>query len=130
MTMGNPGTSVGTSTIGVFDVLCIYESSGYPSLSFITYAGYPKSDFAVIAFGVGFNAGFVTNSFPLVAWEYLDNLSGGNPYYTLSSLFMQDEAALSVLDAAVTTTTSTSTSSSSVTTTASSTSTSTSTTPA
>ncbi|MDG7006989.1 MAG: hypothetical protein JRN06_01950 [Nitrososphaerota archaeon] len=40
-TMGNPGTSVSSSYIGTLDNLCIYESNGYPSLSFITYAGYP-----------------------------------------------------------------------------------------
>src|SRR6266480_7847310 len=40
-TMGKPGTSVSSGYIGTLDNLVIYESSGYPSLSFLSYPGYP-----------------------------------------------------------------------------------------
>jgi hypothetical protein len=116
-TMGNPGTSVPSSYIGILDNLCIYESSGYPSLSFISYPGYPKSDFSYIAFGVSYNAAFVTNSFADVGYVYIDNLSGNNPYSTLTSLFLQTEATLSTLDtkSSSTTTTTSSTSTTAIT---------------
>jgi hypothetical protein len=97
-TMGNPGTSVSSGYIGTLDNLVIYESSGYPSISSISFAGYPKSDFSVIAFGVSYDAAFVASAFPNVAYMYLDNLSGGNPYLTLTSLFLQTEATLNTLD--------------------------------
>ena len=120
-TMGNPGTSVSSGYIGTLDNLVIYESSGYPSLSSITYAGYPESDFALIAFGVSYSASFVASAAPLVGYMYIDNLSGGNPYYTLSSLFLQTEATLNGLDkgtsSTTTATSSTSTSSTAITTT-------------
>src|SRR5882762_2738925 len=75
-TMGNPGTSVPSSYIGILDNLCIYESVGYPSLSFITYPGYPESNFGLIAFGVSYDAAFVTGAAPLVGYMYIDNLRG------------------------------------------------------
>jgi hypothetical protein len=128
-TMGNPGTSVPTSYIGVLDNLIIYESSGYPSLSFITYAGYPESDFGLIAFGVSYSSSFVTGAAPLVSYMYIDNLSGSNPYSTLSSSFTQTVATLALLDSPTSSsttsssTTATSTTTSTTTTTASSTTT-------
>src|SRR4029077_3855035 len=116
-TMGNPGTSVSSTYIGTLDNMVIYESSGYPSISFISDPTYPKSDFSLIAFGVSYDATFVTNAFPEVSYMYLDNLSGGNPYLTLTSLFLQTEATLNTLDvdppSTTTTTSSTAISSSS-----------------
>ena len=118
-TMGNPGTSVDASYIGTLDNLCIYESSGYPSLSLITYPGYPPSDFTFVAYGVSFNAAFVTGAAGLVGYMYIDNQGGSNPYATLSSLFSQTVSTLSAVDAPVggSSTTSTTTSGSSLSTT-------------
>ena len=65
-TMGNPGTSVPDGYIGILNSLVIDENSGYPSLSFITYPGYPASDFSFIAYGVSYNAAFVTSAASLV----------------------------------------------------------------
>src|SRR4029077_8699155 len=115
-TMGNPGTSVPSSYIGVLDNLCIYESTGYPSLAFITYAGYPESDFSIIPYGVSYSSSFVTGAAPLVGYMYIDNLSGGNPYSSLTSLFAQTVATLSALDGTASTSSSTSTTSTKTTT--------------
>jgi hypothetical protein len=105
-TMGNPGTSVSDSYIGTLSNLCIYESNGYPSLSSITYAGYPASDFTFVAYGVSFDASLVTSAAALVGYMYIDNQSGSNPYVTLSSLFTQTVSTLSAVDAPVKGTTS------------------------
>jgi hypothetical protein len=118
-TMGNPGTSVPASYIGILDNLCIYESSGYPSLSFITYAGYPESNFGLIAYGVSYSGSFVTSAAPFVGYMYIDDLTGGNPYSALSSLFSQTVATLAIIDSQTSssTTSATSTTSASTTTT-------------
>lgn len=130
-TMGNPGTSVPDGYIGILNSLVIYENQGYPSLSFITYPGYPASDFSSIAYGVSYNAAFVTSAASLIGYMYIDNLSGGNPYSTLSSLFVQTVATLAAIDgsqSSTSTTSSTTSSTSTSTSTASSSTTSSTTT--
>jgi hypothetical protein len=119
-TMGNPGTSVPDSYIGILNNLVIDENQGYPSLSFITYPGYPASDFSFIAYGVSYNAAFVTSAASLVGYMYIDNLSGGNPYSTLSSLFAQTVATLAAIDGTQTSSTTSSTSTSTTSTTSTS----------
>ena len=114
-TLGNPGTSVPTGFIGTMDVLCIYESSGYPSLSFITYPGYSTSNFYMVAFGVSLNTSFLTNAAGSVAWVYVTDATLPNPYDVLPSYFTSEVAALSAIDGTTTsssTTTSTSSTSS------------------
>jgi hypothetical protein len=123
-TMGNPGTSVPTSFIGTMDSLCIYESSGYPSLSFVTYPGYSPSNFCVIAFGVSQNTSFLTSLPGTASWVYATDANLPNPYGALPSYFNSEVAALSVIDGTTTTTSSTSTTSSPSTSTVSTTSTS------
>lgn len=108
LTMGNPGTSVPSSYIGTLDALCIYESSGLPSLSFITYPGYSSSNFAVVALGVPMSTTFLTGASPLVSWFYLTDANGSNPYDVLPSYFTSEIAALSAIDGTVVTTTSSS----------------------
>jgi spherulation-specific family 4 protein len=115
-TMGNPGTSVPTSYIGVLDNLVIYENPGYPSLSFITYTGYPESDFGLIAYGVSYDGSFVTGAAPLVSYMYIDNISGANPYSALSSLFSQTVATLAATNSQTSSSTTSATSTTSVTT--------------
>ena len=97
-TMGNPGTGISSSYMGTFDNLVIYESSSYPPLSALSYPGYSNSHFTYVAYGVSYNAAFVTSSAADVAYMYIDNLSGGNPYSTLSSFFAQNVATLSLVD--------------------------------
>jgi hypothetical protein len=116
-TMGNPGTSVPTSFIGTMDALCIYESGGYPSISFITYNGYSPSNFGVIAFGVGLDTTFLSRLSGVSAWVYATNANLPNPYGALPSYFTSEVAALSSIDSGTTTSTSSSTPSTSSTTT-------------
>ncbi|MDE1852379.1 MAG: spherulation-specific family 4 protein [Thaumarchaeota archaeon] len=119
MTMGNPGTSVPTSFIGTLDALCIYESSGYPSLSYITYTGYSPSNFAVIVIGASLNTSFLTSVSGVVSWVYVTDANLPNPYDVLPSYFTTEVATLSAFDvvASTTSTTQSSTSTSSTTTT-------------
>ncbi len=102
VTMGNPGTSVPTSYIGTLDILNVYESSGYPSLSFITYPGYAPNHFSAIVFGVSLNASFLTSVSGLVSWAYVTDANLPNPYDVLPSYFTTEVAALSTLDLTVT----------------------------
>lgn len=118
-TMGNPGTSVPTSFIGTLDVLCIYESTGYPSLSFITYPGYSPSNFAVIAIGVPLDTSFLASVSGVVAWVYATDANLPNPYDVLPSYFTSEVAMLATIDGVTATTTSTSTTSASTTSTTS-----------
>lgn len=126
-TMGNPGASVPSSYIGVLNNLVIYEDAGYPTLSYISYPGYPNSDFSMIAYGVSYSSTFVTSAALDVGYMYIDDLSGGNPYSTLSSLFAQTVATLNAVDTAGQSTTTTSSTSASTTTSTTSTTSSTTT---
>jgi hypothetical protein len=120
-TMGNPGASVPDSMLGIFTTINIYENPGYPTLSEITYAGYPTSEVSFMAYGVTYSAPFVTSAAPLDGYMYIDNQGGSNPYATLSSYFTETVAALAALDdptsTSTTSTTSTSASTSTTTTT-------------
>jgi hypothetical protein len=121
LTMGNPGTSVPNSFLGTLDVLCIYESNGYPSLSFITYPGYSPSNFAVIALSVSLSTPFLTGAAPLTSWFYITDAGGSNPYDVLPTYFTTEVATLSTIDGTAVTTTSTSSTSSTSTSSSSST---------
>src|SRR3989442_2821269 len=115
MTMGNPGTSVPSSYIGILDSLCIFEQSGLPTLSYLSsYSGHPKSNFAYIGLSVSsLDTSFEVSSSNYVQWIYITNAGGGNPYNVLPSYFMNEVAAL---DAGTQTSTSTSTTTSTTTT--------------
>ncbi len=102
ISLGNPGTSVPDGYIGTLNVLDIYESGSYPSLSFITYAGYSPSNFAMMAYGVPLNVSFLTSAANLVSWVYVTDATLPNPYSTLPSYFNSEVAALSSIDGTVT----------------------------
>jgi hypothetical protein len=129
-TMGNPGTSVPDSMLGIFTTTNIYENPGYPTIADITYAGYPTSEVSLMAYDVTYSASFVTSAASLVGYMYIDNQGGSNPYATLSSYFTETVQALALLDGSTTTSTSStsSTSTTHTTTTTSTTSTTSSTT--
>ena len=118
LTMGNPGTSVPTSYIGTLDVLNVYEDSGYPSLSFITYPGYSPTNFATIVISAPLNASFLTSLSGVVSWVYVTDAGLPNPYDVLPSYFTTEVASLSAMDL-TTATSSTTTSSTSATSTVS-----------
>jgi len=111
-TMGNPGTSVPDSMLGIFSTTNIYENPGYPTIAEITYAGYPTSQVSFMAYGVTYSASFVVSAAPLEGYMYIDNQGGSNPYATLSSYFTETVAALAALNDPTSTTSTTSTSAS------------------
>src|SRR2546428_4218188 len=96
MTMGNPGTSVPSSYIGILDSLCIFEQSGLPTLSYLSsYSGHPKSNFAYIGLSVStLNTSYEASSANYVQWIYITDAGGGNPYHVLPSYFMHELVAL------------------------------------
>ena len=101
ISMGNPGTSVPTSFIGTLDVLDVYESSGYPPLSFITYPGFSPTNFSVIVFGVSLSNSFLTSLSGLVSWVYVTDANLPNPYDALPSYFTSEVATLSSIDGGI-----------------------------
>src|SRR3989475_5075300 len=115
MTMGNPGTSVPSSYIGILDSLCIFEQGGLPTLSYLSsYSGHPKSNLAYIGLSVSsLDTSFEVSSSNYVQWIYITDAGGGNPYNVLPSYFMNEVAAL---DAGPQSSTSTSTTTSTTTT--------------
>ncbi|HZW85092.1 MAG TPA: spherulation-specific family 4 protein, partial [Nitrososphaerales archaeon] len=117
VSMGNPGTSVPTVFIGGLDILCVYESTGLPALSFITYPGFSPSNFAVVALDVPLSSSFLTSASTLVSWVYLTDASGSNPYDVLPSYLTSELATLSSIDGTQSTTSSTTSQSSTATTT-------------
>src|SRR2546422_7989451 len=96
MTMGNPGTSVPSSYIGILDSLCIFEQGGLPTLSYLSsYSGHPKSNFAYIGLSVSsLDTSLEVRSSNYVQWIYITDAGGGNPYDVLPSYSMNEVAAL------------------------------------
>ena len=95
-TVGNPGTQVPDSLIGTFDMLIVYERASYPTLSFITYPGYPPSDFGMIAHGVPLQTSFLSSLLGISGWVYLTDST--QSYDTLPSYFTTEVATLASLD--------------------------------
>src|SRR3989449_5596102 len=81
MTMGNPGTSVPNSYIGILDSLCIFEQSGLPTLSYLSsYSGHQQSNFAYIGYTVSLlNTAFEAASSQYAGWIYITNAGGREP---------------------------------------------------
>lgn len=87
-TIGNPGTDTIASYIGTMSNLCIYEDVGLPSMSALGgwHTSYPKSDFCMIAIGVGLpSQSYVTSASNYVGYIYATNDNLPNPYDTLPS---------------------------------------------
>src|SRR5579872_1667554 len=114
MTVGNPGTTVDTGLLGIFNVLCIYENPGIPSISSINqyYSNYGSGGFSYIAYGVSSlpSQSTLQSVDTYVNYIYISNLGGSNPYGALPSYFTNEVAALSSgTTSSITTTTITST---------------------
>jgi hypothetical protein len=95
MTMGNPGTAVSSSLVGVFSNLCIYENPGMPSTSQINgYTSFGKG-FSYIAYGVGSapSLSMIKATTGYVSYLYITNLGGSNPYNGLPS-YIANEASM------------------------------------
>ena len=93
VTVGNPGTTVDASLVGIFSNLCIYESPGMPSISNIdSYSSsYGKHGFSYISYGVGSlpSPGKVQSTANYVSYIYITSLAGSNPFNGLPSLFFK-----------------------------------------
>ncbi|SMH71421.1 putative spherulin 4 [Candidatus Nitrosotalea okcheonensis] len=89
MTVGNPGTDTLSSYIGTMDVLDIYENPGMPALTDLTgwHTSYPKSNFGLIAFGVGSLPiqSTITTDSTYVGYVYITDDVLPNPYDTVPS---------------------------------------------
>jgi hypothetical protein len=98
-TMGNPGTPVPTSEIGVFNLLDIYESNGLPVLSNLP-TGYPTSDFSLISIGVpNLDTSFLSSASNYASYVYITNAGLPNPYDALPSYFTSLVSGVATVDA-------------------------------
>ncbi|MEM4067445.1 MAG: spherulation-specific family 4 protein [Candidatus Micrarchaeaceae archaeon] len=86
-TVGNPGDFVPYGYLSVFNVTVIYENNGYPSfLALKEYArNVPRSDLAVIAYGVPFSLSEVARISVVARTIYFTNQNLPDPYQNLSS---------------------------------------------
>jgi Spherulation-specific family 4 len=74
LTVGNPGATIDTSYIGTVNMLVVYEGSGEPSVSSLAsrIAGYDKSNFAIIAYGVNsYSPSYVQSASRYLGYMYL-----------------------------------------------------------
>ena len=97
MTMGNPGTNMASSLIGVFSNLCIYENPGMPKTGNINaYSSYGKQGFSYIAYGVNSlpSQSIIMGTTTYVGYLYITNLGGSNPYNGLPSYMLNEVATL------------------------------------
>jgi len=88
MTVGNPGTDTLSSYVGTVDNLVIYENPGLPTTSDLAgwHTSYAKSNFSMIAFGVGLpTQSYVTSTTSYVSYIYVTNDNLPNPYDTIPS---------------------------------------------
>jgi Spherulation-specific family 4 len=98
LTVGNAGTDVAQSYIGTVDVIIVYESPGLPSISSIGgwHADYPKSDFGMIAYGVGtVNNSYIADAAYYLGYLYItDAGSFGSQYFPLPSYLSTETEVL------------------------------------
>jgi Spherulation-specific family 4 len=87
-TVGNPGANTIPSYVGTLDVIVTYENQGVPNTSSLAAMtlGMPKSNFAVIAYGVDvWNGSSVSNVFNYADYVYVTPDQLPNPYGTLTA---------------------------------------------
>lgn len=93
VTVGNAGSSVDQVLVGIFQVTCIYEGSGIPSVSDLTKDGGARGDFAYIAFGVPSLPSDLMTQY--VSWLWVTNLSPPSELYkSLPPYFTQELCVL------------------------------------
>jgi hypothetical protein len=86
-TMGNPGTDIPPSYIGIMDNYIIYENKGLPDLNAIEerYSELNKRDFSVTSYGVmNFDSNYITALSEFIQYIYITNDDMPNPYDTFS----------------------------------------------
>ena len=94
-TVGNPGTDVPTSYIGVLDTMLVYETDGLPSIASLkAWSAYPPSNFGIIPYKCSMDAAFVKQARQYVRYVYLQNDDLPNPWDSLTTFFSDLLAAL------------------------------------
>ena len=97
---GNPGAKVDSAYVNIFDNIAIYERFGAPSVSTLEsntlhQMGFAKDKFAFAAKGVsGLDTGYLNDVKKYVAYLYMTNDGGGNPYNSVPPYFDSMVAAL------------------------------------
>jgi len=97
LTVGNPGTDTLPSYVGTVDNMCIYENPGLPSISVLGgwHTNYQKSNWSMIAFGVGLpSQSYITSVANNVSYVYITNDNLPNPYDTIPSYIGNEVAML------------------------------------
>ena len=92
-TVGNPGIDLPLSYYGIFNIVNVYESRGYPSsqqFSTIWYSNLPSKGFSIIVTGVNsLNQSFVKSIAGRVGYVYITNASDPNPFNALSPFILE-----------------------------------------
>jgi hypothetical protein len=86
MTIGNPGTDIPESFMGVLDTTMIYESLGLPTAARIGgwHANYDRKHFGIIPYGCSeADLAFVATAKQTVGWIYLQSDVMPNPWDSL-----------------------------------------------
>ena len=87
-TVGNPGTNIPVSYIGVMDTYIIYENRGLPSLTSLAniYPDYDKRNFAITSYGVfNLRASDISSISNYVGYLSITDDDLPNPYNTYPS---------------------------------------------
>jgi Spherulation-specific family 4 len=90
LVVGNPGADTVPSYIGTVDTIQIYENLGMPSPSFLGgwHSSYPKSNFAITAYGVpSLDLAAEQSAAANVQYEYITTRLEPNPYDLFPSYF-------------------------------------------
>ncbi|MDG7001187.1 MAG: spherulation-specific family 4 protein [Nitrososphaerota archaeon] len=90
ITVGNSGTGIAQSYVGIMNFLIVYEDQGLPSLSHLSglTSGYSRSNFALVAYGVSnFDSSYILSVSNYVAWMYITSANQPNPYNVLPYYF-------------------------------------------
>jgi len=108
LTVGNPGTSVPPSYVGVVSILVIYENAGFPSVSTIASStlGDSRSNFAAISYHVGLpSQSYLQSVAQYLSYVYFTSRQAPDPYSGLPSYLGSLMKELSSMDGTSTSTT-------------------------
>lgn len=97
MTIGNPGTDVPESFVGVLDTIMIYESLGLPTAARVGgwHANYDRKSFGIIPYGCSqADLAFVATAKQTVGWIYVQSDVLPNPWDSLPPFLGELVAAL------------------------------------
>lgn len=92
LTVGNAGSPVDQILVGIFQVTCIYENSGIPSVSILTKDSGSRNEFAYIAYGVSNLPSNLMTQY--VSWLWITNLNPPAELYMSLPPFLSQELSL------------------------------------